>query len=176
MMISIALVILSALIFLFLVRVASARTPAMQVLENPGAHLRAVDIDAFRNLIDPEEEEFLRAFLEPSEFRRIQRQRLRAAVEYIHCAAHNAALLLHMAEAARRSPDAEVAARAEQLIDNAIRLRLYALQAIPRLYIAMVLPLGNSSTIRVADRYEQMTRQVVMLGLQYPTGTIASTL
>jgi hypothetical protein len=65
---------------------------------------------------------------------------------------------------------------AEKLIANAIRLRLYAFQAIPRLYIATILPLQRPSPVRVADRYEQMARQVVLLGLQHPMHGVSSLL
>jgi hypothetical protein len=176
MTISIALVVLSALALLFLIRLAKGQAIAPRIAENPAEHIRFVDLEAFRNLIDPDEQEYLRSQLPPAAFRKIQRERLRAAAEYISCAAHNAAVLLRMAEAARHSPDPQVAAMAEKLVENAIRLRLYAFQAIPRLYITMLLPLRQQSPVRVADRYEQMTRQVVVLGLQYPMRGIGSAL
>jgi hypothetical protein len=138
--------------------------------------IRAVDLDAFRNLMDPEEEEYLRLNLSPADFRRIQRERLRAAVEYIQCAAFNAAVLMRFAEAARRSSDPATVQAAAKLIDNAIRLRTYAFQAVPKLYLAMVFPGRRFSPARVAESYEQMTRQVVLLGLQYPTGNISGAL
>ena len=97
-------------------------------------------------------------------------------MEYVKCAAFNAGVLMHFAEAARRSPDPATAQAAAKLIDNAIRLRSYAFQAIPRLYLAMVFPGRRISPARVAESYEQMTRQVVLLGLQYPTGTISAAL
>jgi hypothetical protein len=138
--------------------------------------IRSVDLRAFRNLTDPEEEEYLRLNLPPADFRRIQRERLRAAVEYIRCAAFNAAVLMRVAEAARHSPDPATFQAAARLIDNAIRLRSYALRAIPKLYLAMVLPGRRFSLARVTDTYEQMTRQVVLLGLQYPIGQISGAL
>ncbi|MGA7380277.1 MAG: hypothetical protein WBX03_05455 [Terriglobales bacterium] len=138
--------------------------------------IRSVDLRAFRNLTDPEEEEYLRLNLPPADFRRIQRERLRAAVEYIRCAAFNAAVLMRVAEAARHSPDPATVQAAARLIDNAIRLRSYALRAIPKLYLAMVLPGRRFSLARVTDTYEQMTRQVVLLGLQYPIGQISGAL
>jgi hypothetical protein len=170
MSISIIFVVLSVLALLFLVRVAKGRTTAPLPAENSADYFRPVDLDAFRNLIDPEEEDYLRRELQPGEFRRIQRERLHAAAEYISCAAHNAALLLRIAEAARQSPDPAVAAMAEKLVGEGIRLRLYAFQAIPRLYVAMLLPARRLSPVRMADRYEHMTRQVVLLGLRYPVG------
>jgi len=139
--------------------------------------MRAVDVEAFRNLVDPGEEEFLRANLAPAEFRKIQRERLRAAVEYISCAAQNAAILLRVADAGRRSPDPATAEAAEKLVGNAIRLRLYALHAIPRLYLGMILPGSRISPVRIAESYEQMTRLVVLLGcLQYPTRDVSAAL
>jgi len=147
-----------------------------RVLENLAGHIRSVDIEAFRNLIDPEEEDFLRHRLPPAEFRKIQRERLRAAVEYISCAAQNAATLLRLGEAARGSPDPATAEAAEKLVDHAIRLRLYAFQAIPRLYFGIILPGWHPSSLRVVESYEQLTRQVVRLGLQYPVQGVSAAL
>jgi hypothetical protein len=138
--------------------------------------LCSVDLRAFRNLTDPEEEEYLRRSLPPEEFRRIQRERLRATMDYIKGAASNAAVLMRFAEAARHSPDPATAQAAARLVDNAIRLRTYAFQAIPRLYLAMIFPGRRISPAAVAESYELMTRQVVLLGLQYPTGNISGAL
>lgn len=138
--------------------------------------LHPVDVEAFRNLIDPQEEEYLRARLKPSEFRRIQRQRLAAAVEYVHGASRNAGILLHMADAARHSTDSAVVESAEILIEQATQLRLYAYQAIPRLYFAMAFPGWRVSPLRVAEGYEKMTRQAVSLRTHYPMREVSSAL
>jgi len=176
MTIAIILIVLSVVALLFLIRAARGHAIALRFGDHPAAHIRSVDLEAFRNLIDPDEEEYLKSRLHPAKFRKIQRERLRAAAEYISCAAHNAAILLRMAEAARSSPDPRVATMAEKLVEDAIRLRLYAFQAIPKLYIAMIVPVQQLSPIRVADRYEQITRQVVLLGLRYPMRGISSAL
>ena len=168
----VALLALSSLLWL-----AKGHASAYGALENPAQRIRAVDIEAFRNLVDPDEEEFLRTNLPPAEFRRIQRERLRAAVEYVSCAAQNAAILLGVADAGRRSADPATAQAAEKLVDNAIRLRLYASLAIPRLYLGMILPGAHIAPVRIAESYEQMTRLFVLLGcLQYPTRGISSAL
>jgi hypothetical protein len=39
----------------------------------------------------------------------------------------------------RCSPDPATAEEAEKLVDKAVRLRLYAIQAIPRFYLRMIL-------------------------------------
>ena len=107
----------------------------------------------------------------------IQRERLRAAVEYVSCAAQNAAILLRLADAGRRSSDLATAEAAEKLVNNALRLRLYALHAIPRLYLGMIFPGAGISAVRIVESYEQMTRQVVLLGcLQYPTRGVSAAL
>ena len=168
----VALLALSCLLWL-----AKAHASASKALENPTEHIRAVDVEAFRNLIDPDEEEFLRTNLPPADFRKIQRERLRAAVEYVSCAAQNAAILLRLADAGRRSSDPATAEAAERLVNNAIRLRLYALHAIPQLYLGMILPGARISPVRIAESYEQMTRLMVLLGcLQYPTRGVSAAL
>jgi hypothetical protein len=99
-----------------------------------------------------------------------------AAVEYVRCAAQNAAILIRLGEAARLSADPEIVTAAERLLDNALRLRLYALQAVPRLYVAILLPGIARTPCTFADTYDRMTRQVVMLGLRYPTHGMSAAL
>jgi hypothetical protein len=139
--------------------------------------IRPVDIEAFRNLIDPREEQFLRGNLSPAEFRAIHRQRLRAAIEYLQCAAHNASVLLYLGEAARQSAEPAIAEAGNKLVDNALRLRLYAFRAIGMFYLAMVFSNTPISPMGVAERYERMTRLVILLGcLQYPSRDVAAAL
>jgi hypothetical protein len=176
MTITIILVFVTLLVLLFFVGQVKGRTSIAAVRENPAQHLRSVDVDAFRNLIDPEEEDYLRQRLEPTVFRKIQRERLWAAVEYVQGASHNAAVLMRLAEAARQSSDPATAKAADRLIANAIQLRLYALQAVARLYLGIVLPGAHITSIRIAERYEQIMRQVVMLGLQYPVAGVSAAL
>ena len=80
MIITLIIVLISFLALGFLIRVAKSRVSASKVLENPTEHMRAVDLEAFQNLVDPDEAEFLRTNLPSAQFRRIQRERLRAAV------------------------------------------------------------------------------------------------
>src|SRR5712692_6900321 len=91
------------------------------------ARLRPIDVDAFRNLIDEREEEYLRAHLPRKEFRNIHRERMLAAVEYVWCATRNTSILITIGEASKLSPDPAVAAAADKLLENALRLRLYAI-------------------------------------------------
>jgi hypothetical protein len=171
---AILVVLLALALLLFTIRTARGRN--RQALDNPVNHLRPMDVEAFRNLLDPAEEEFLRSRLLPAEFRKIQRERLGAAGEYILGAARNARIMLLIAESARQSGDLATAESAQRLIDEATQLRLYAFRMMPRLYLAMLFPSRRISPIRVAESYEQMTQRVVSLGLQYPTHGVSGAL
>jgi hypothetical protein len=133
---------------------------------------RPIDVAAFRNLVDPGEEEFLRTNLGAREFTHLQRKRTLAVIAYVRCAAQNASVLLRVGEAARRSPDPEVALAAQQLVSGAIRLRLYAALALVKLYPATLVPGAHVSPTSVLDAYQQLTSVVSQLTrLQHPART-----
>lgn len=117
----------------------------------------AIDLAAFRNLISPQEEDYLRHNLPPPEFRRIQKERMRAAAAYIHQALQNAAVLLRLGEAAQRSADPQLASAGSTLVDTAIRLRLYAFFVLLKLYLNIAFPGLQLSSLAVVDRYERLT-------------------
>jgi hypothetical protein len=108
MIITSVFVVLSLLSLLFLIRLAKGHGFGASAIQNAKANIRPVDIRAFRNLVDPSQEEYLRSHLPPEDFKVVHRERLRAAAQYISCAAHNAAILVKMGEAARRSSDPAV--------------------------------------------------------------------
>lgn len=130
---------------------------------------RPVDLEAFRNLTDPQEEQYLRERLAPGEFRSIQRERLRAALEYVRRAAHNASVLLRVGEAARANADPEIAQAAGELVESALRLRLYALLAEGLLHARILVPGARWSPARVAADYQGLRERVARLcRLQLP--------
>jgi len=140
--------------------------PELQALEEC---TRPVDLAAFRNLIDPAEEDYLRQNLPVAKFRALQRERMRAALEYARRTAYNGAILLRVGEAARRNPDPEVAAAAHALVNNALRLRMNAMLATVVLYGRILMPGARISVGRVTDRYENATQGLVRLArLQDP--------
>ena len=164
MIISIFLVVLAALCLVFLLRVAGGRRSTQTIaLEDATSKIQLVDVNAFRNLVDPAEEEFLRDNLPKRDFSRIQRERLRAAIEYAECASRNAAFLLRVGDAARGSSDPALADAGEKLVASALRLRLYAFHAIARLYLGVLFPGTRISLISVTERYERVIRMAVVL-------------
>lgn len=126
--------------------------------------LQPVDLDAFRNLVDPDEARFLQANLAHSEFCMIQRQRLLAAVEYIASVSHNAAVLLQLGQAARHSADPRVAEAGRHLVDHAVRLRLYSLIATGKLYVRIAFPSAVLEPGGIVDRYQTLSDSASLVG------------
>jgi hypothetical protein len=159
------ILVLAALLALwFLIRLAKGQSWAARREPDTCGEIRPVDVEAFRNLIDPAEAQFLRFNLPPPEFRKVQRERLRAAVEYISCAADNAKVVMRMGEAARHSPEPSVAEAGEKLVNTAIQLRAYAFQATLKLYLRMVFPEAQFAPVGLAENYERMTGLMLLLG------------
>jgi hypothetical protein len=162
-------VVALAILFLLLY-VEGGRNSSVNGVEDLAGRTRPVDLDAFRNLVDAGEEDFLRANLSRDEFRAVQRERTRAAVEYIRNSAHNAACLLRLGEAASRSGDPHIAEAGRRLIDSALRLRAYALLSNTRLYVRLVFPESRLSYGKLADNYQHLSALASQLALmQYPT-------
>jgi len=163
-MITTALLIAFALVVVgVLIRAARRRrdpVPDLQALET---YTQPVDLAAFRNLIDPAEEDYLRENLPAGRFHTLQRERLRATLEYVRRTAYNSAILLRVGEAARRDQNPEVAAAARTLVNDALRLRMNAMLAMVVLYGRIVMPGARISVGRVTDIYENLTQGLVRL-------------
>src|SRR5215813_243934 len=102
--------------------------------------IRSIDIEAFRNLIDPTEDRFLKDNLSPKEFRAIRRERARAALAYVRSAGKAAVLFAKAGQVAQRSSDPEIAESGMQIARSALRLRLYTVQASIRLFTEVIVP------------------------------------
>jgi hypothetical protein len=174
MTITLILVTLGLLALSFVVITARSHALAKRNLEGLAGKIQPVDIEAFRNLIDPAEEDYLRRSLLAPEFRSIQRERLVTAVEYISCASQNASLLLRLAQAAAGSEDQAVSEAAQRMINGATRMRIFALQAKAKLYVGILFPGLRISAGSVAEIYEQLTRDAVTLRcLQVPNRALS---
>src|SRR5436305_15211838 len=95
-------------------------------LDNAISLIRSIDIEAFKNLVDPGEERFLREHLPPAEFRAIRRERARAALAYVRSAGHAAVVFAKAGQVAQRSSDPVIAESGMQIARSALRLRLYS--------------------------------------------------
>lgn len=153
MTVALLLVVLALAAMVVLWRVARGQAVAITGLDDLEGKTQPVDLAAFRNLTDADEESFLRENLEPHEFRRVQRARMQAALGYVRRANHNAAVLLKLGELARSNPEAQVARAGAELVENAARLRLYALLAQGVLLVRIALPGTQLSAKGIQEAY-----------------------
>jgi hypothetical protein len=135
--------------------------------------IRPIDVEAFRNLINPAEDEYLRRRLPAGQFRVVRRERLRAVAAYVQVAASNAAVLVRVAEAALAAGDAHTAEAARQLVDDALLLRRNAAFALLKIYVTLAWPGSNLSATPVVRGYERLNGSAMLLGrLQNPAAPV----
>jgi hypothetical protein len=168
---TLALVLVIAAAFALVVILGITVSTRLQL--SPGSALvrkiEPVDIEAFRNLVDPNENEYLRRRLPAAEFRTVQRERLRAAAAYIRVAVCNAAVLVAVGQAALSGTDESTVEAARQLVDSALLLRRNATVALLRIYLALAWPHSALAAAPVLQGYEQLSGRAMLLGrLQNP--------
>ncbi len=115
--------------------------------------LTQVDLDAFENLTDPEEETYLRHSLSPAEFRSVQRLRIRVAKMYVAAMSKNASTLASVGQSARNHSDPQVAASGQNLVQQAIRLKVWCVLSATRLNAGLAFPTVLSPSSAIASRY-----------------------
>jgi hypothetical protein len=132
------------------------------------AQLEPIDVAAFRNLIDPAEDEYLRRHLSAAQFRVTQRARLRARAAYVRAAGRNALVLIRMGQTALAANDAgatnEVREAALRLVNDALLLRRNAGFALLRIYADMAWPNRSTVGAGLIDRYERLGDSAMLLG------------
>jgi hypothetical protein len=148
-----------------LVYLATRNRTSQNGIDGAISMIRSIDIEAFRNLVDPSEEEFLRCALSPREFRAIKRERAWAALAYVRCAGRAAVLFAIAGQAARGSSDPQIAESGMRIAHSALRLRLYSLQASLRLLSQAVLPrTSNQPLSSLINEYERTAQTLLRLG------------
>jgi len=169
MTLALILVIAAVLALVFILGI----TVSTHLQLSPGAavarRIEPIDIEAFRNLVSPAENDYLRRRLPTAEFRAVQRERLRAAAAYIRVAGRNAAILVAIGQAALSASDAATVEAARQLVDNALLLRRNATVALLRIYVALAWPHSALAAAPIVHGYEQLSGRAMLLGrLQNP--------
>ena len=169
MTLAFVLVVVAVLVLVFILGL----TVSTRIQLSPGSGLartiEPIDIEAFRTLVNPSENDYLRRRLRASEFRVVQRQRLRAAAAYIRVAGRNAAVLIAVGQAALHTTDPATAEAARQLVDNALLLRRNATMALLRIYVALAWPQSALAAAPIVRGYEQLSSRAMLLGrLQNP--------
>jgi hypothetical protein len=173
MNLAIVIVIAAALALVLILRITVSRSLRVSSGSNLAGKIQPIDIDAFRNLVDPAEREYLRLRLSSSDFRRVHRARLRAMSSYVQEAGRNAATLIQIGEAALAVSDPRTAGAARELINNALLLRRNAALALIRIHIALALPNAALGATSVIDGYQQLSSSAMLLGrLQNPAAPV----
>ncbi|HEY6770634.1 MAG TPA: hypothetical protein VI386_38310 [Candidatus Sulfotelmatobacter sp.] len=169
MILAIVLIIAAVLALGVILRLAVTQSLQVRKGSDLNASIRAIDVEAFRTLINPAEDDYLRSYLAPALFRTVRRERLRAMAAYVQVAAANAALLVRLGEAALATDDPKTRQAALQLVNDALVLRRNTLLTLVRIYIAVAWPNSDFAAVRVVDRYERLSGVAMLLArLQNP--------
>jgi hypothetical protein len=172
MTLAIVLVLCAAVALAIILRISLRRALPVPVADLK-EQIQLIDVEAFRNLIDTHEDEYLRERLPGREFRAVRRARLRATAAYIRSAGANAAVLAHLAQAALSAKDAATAEAARQLVDSALLLRRNAAFALVRIYVALAWPNVAPAATGILRGYEQLSGSAMLLGrLQNPAAVM----
>lgn len=155
--IAISLLALSVLFVLYRVARGSRRPESLKDWQ---ALIQPLDVWAFNNLMDPAEEDFLKANLRPSVFRRIQRLRLRAALDYVRCAAGNASTLVRAGQAAGREPHPDFARQGQEMVTAAIHLRLLSIFVFCLLCVKIAFPGLRLSLAGISNSHRHLLLQL----------------
>jgi hypothetical protein len=173
MTLALILVVAAALALVLILSVSVSRSLQISRGTSLATQIRAIDVEAFRNLVDPAEDEYLRRRLSASQFRVVRRERLRAMAAYVQISARNAAILVRIGQAALTAGDAPTAEAARQLVDNALLLRRNAAFALLKIYVALAWPNSGLGAASVLQRYEQLNGAAMLLGrLQNPAAPV----
>ena len=149
-------VLIAFVLLLSFAYLAARRTMRWPDVDRALTTIQSLDIEAFRNLVDPKEEAFLRARLPAREFRRIKRERARAALAYVKTLSHASLQFARFGDVAQRNPDPAIAASGKQIANSAIYLRLRALDARVQLTLSATFPGVGSRPLRpLLEQYDR---------------------
>jgi len=142
--------------------IAVRRSRRVPSLEHAVAALHSLDAEAFRNLVDSTEEEFLRQRLPSAQFRNIKRERIRVALIYVSALSEISVEFARFGGAAQRSSDPAIAASAREIANSAVYLRLRAIEATARLTVALAFPRLRPHPVRsLIDQYDRASHLMV---------------
>jgi hypothetical protein len=167
MILAIILVFTAAATLAVILKLAVSRS--LPVGSGPGQRIHPIDVQAFRNLIDSAEDEYLRQHLSPPQLRTVRRARLRAMAAYVRLAAYNSTVLMRIGEEALASNNPHTLEAARELVNGALLLRRNTTLALARIYFSLAWPNHGFAAVRIADHYDRLGRSAMLLGrLQNP--------
>jgi hypothetical protein len=162
-------VALAVVVVIVLTSIAVRRNRGPFALDQAKVLIGSLDIEAFRNLVDPEEEIFLRSCLPADEFLKIKRERAWAALAYARALSHIALQFSRFGNAARGNDDPSLAELGKQIAADAVEMRMLALVAMGRLFITATLP-----NLRLASPHSLIEHHGRSIGLLARYSTLQS--
>ncbi len=170
MTLAVVLVIAAVVALVAILSISVSRALQLSSDARLAPQIQPIDVEAFRNLIDPSEDDYLRRRLPAAEFRSVRRERLLATAAYVKVIGKNAAFLIRIGQSAMQTSDANTADAGRQLVNEALLLRRNAAFALLKIYSALAWPNSGSSAISILRGYERMSGSAMLLGrLQNPT-------
>jgi hypothetical protein len=156
-MVSTLIIVIAAVLSLFLVwEIFRSRMPEIRSLDDWDRKKHEVDLFAFRILIEPSEEKFLRESLSPTQFRLFQRARCRLALRTLELMKNNAAMLIKLGHLARVGANPTLAKEADELISRALRLLVTLLFVQAYLWLKWLFPGWMLSVPALEMPYEEL--------------------
>jgi len=173
MTLAIIIVIAAFLALVLILRIAVSRSLQISAGPNLLAQIQPIDVEAFRNLVNPTEDTYLRRRLPASRFRQVRRARLRAASAYVRAAGRNATVLVRIGESALSAGDPRIADAARVLVNDALMLRRNATLALIGIHMALAWPNSGMAAAPVIDGYGRLSSSAMLLGrLQNPAAPV----
>jgi hypothetical protein len=130
--------------------------------------VKPLDLQAFRMLMDRDDEQFLRSRLSHRKFFQLKRSRISVTWKYVARISGNAAAVMHMAEAARQNTDSAVAEVANQVVNTATQIRMQCLIAFAKLSAEFLFPALQLTPALLDNRYQALRESVARLGSLAP--------
>ncbi len=159
-------ILVAALLATTFVFLAVRRRKSVLDLDQARLLMESLDLAAFRNLVDPEEEAFLRSRLPAVQFREIKRERTWAALAYVRDLSHIALEFSRFAHVAQGSSNPQLAELGRQIAYSAVSLRLLAMQAAGRLFVTATFPaLPPRRPDSLLAQYTRSTGLVIRYGM-----------
>ena len=173
MILATCIVIAAVLALVLILRIAVSRRLQISAGANLAGQIQPVDVEAFRNLVSPSDDQYLRDRLSAAQYRAVRRARLRATAAYVQETGRNAALLARMAQAAFAGNDPRTQEAAQELVNNALLLRRNAALALLKIYLALAWPNAELGAGRIVEGYVQLSGSAMLLGrLQNPAAPV----
>lgn len=164
MTLAVMIVIAAVLSLACILGLTISRSLQVSVGGDLAEQIRPLDVEAFRNLLNLSDDQFLRSHLSASDFRLVQRARLRAMAAYVQEAGRNAAVLIRIGQSTMAIADPRTAEAAQQLVNQALLVRRNSVFALVKIYVALTWPISGPATSNVFEGYQQLSRSAMLLG------------